>query len=66
MGKACSTHGRDEKRVLGIDGKISEWILGWGSVDWVHLAQDRDQWRAIVNTVTCLRVPQKVRNFLTS
>jgi hypothetical protein len=29
---------------------------GWGSVDWIHLAQDRDQWRALVNTVMNLRV----------
>jgi hypothetical protein len=24
---------------------------GWESVDWIYLAQDRDQWRALVNTV---------------
>jgi hypothetical protein len=29
---------------------------GWGSVDWIQLAQDRDRWRALVNTVTNLRV----------
>jgi hypothetical protein len=29
---------------------------GWGVMDWVHLAQDRDQWRALVNMVTKLRV----------
>jgi hypothetical protein len=23
----------------------------WKSVDWIHLAQDTDQWRAVVNTV---------------
>jgi hypothetical protein len=24
---------------------------GWKGVDWIHLAQDKDQWRAVVNTV---------------
>jgi hypothetical protein len=31
--------------------------IGWEGVDWIHLAQDRDQWRAVVNTVMNLRVP---------
>jgi hypothetical protein len=30
---------------------------GFGDVDWIHLAQDRDRWRALVNTVMNLRVP---------
>jgi hypothetical protein len=25
--------------------------LGWGGMDWIDLAQDRDQWRALVITV---------------
>jgi hypothetical protein len=29
----------------------------FGDVDWIHLAQDRDRWRAVVNTVMKLRVP---------
>jgi hypothetical protein len=31
--------------------------IGWGSVDWIQLAQDRDRWRDLVNTVMNLRVP---------
>jgi hypothetical protein len=30
--------------------------IGWGRMDWIDLAQDRDQWRALVNTVMNLRV----------
>jgi hypothetical protein len=31
--------------------------VGWNSMDWNDLAQDRDQLRALVNTVMSLRVP---------
>jgi hypothetical protein len=31
--------------------------IGWDGVDWIELAQGRDQWRALVNTVMNLRVP---------
>jgi hypothetical protein len=31
--------------------------IGWDGVDWIDLAQDRDQWRALVNTVMNLRAP---------
>jgi hypothetical protein len=30
--------------------------IGWGSVDWIQLAQDRDRWRDLVNTVMNIRV----------
>jgi hypothetical protein len=29
--------------------------IGWGSVDWIQLVQDRDRWRALLNTVMNLR-----------
>jgi hypothetical protein len=32
--------------------------VGWGDVDWIGLAQDRNRWRAVVNAVTNLRVPR--------
>jgi hypothetical protein len=31
--------------------------VGWGDVDWIGLAQDRDRWRAVVKSVWHLRVP---------
>jgi hypothetical protein len=31
--------------------------MGWDDMDWIDLAKDRAQWRALVNTVMNLRVP---------
>jgi hypothetical protein len=31
--------------------------IGWDDMDWIHLAQDRDQWKALVSSVMNLRVP---------
>jgi hypothetical protein len=31
--------------------------VGWGDVDWIGLAQDRDMWRALVNSVLNIRIP---------
>jgi hypothetical protein len=40
--------------------------IGFGDVDWIQLAQDRDMWQALVNTVMSLLVPKNARNFLIS
>jgi hypothetical protein len=31
--------------------------IGWDGMDWIDLAQDREQWRALMNTVMSLQVP---------
>jgi hypothetical protein len=46
--------------------KIDLREAGWDGVDWIDLAQDRDQWRALVNMVTNLWVPQNAGKFLSS
>jgi hypothetical protein len=42
----------DHLEDLRVDGKK----MGWESVDWMHLDQDRDQWQAVVNRVMNLCV----------
>jgi hypothetical protein len=38
----------------------------WAGMDWINMAETRDQWRALVNTVMNLRVQQNVGKFLRS
>jgi hypothetical protein len=44
-----------QRSVDNIKIDLSE--IGWDDMDWIDLAQDRDQWRALVNTVINLPVP---------
>jgi hypothetical protein len=37
--------------------KMDHREMGWLGMDWIDLAQDRDQWRALMNTIMNLRVP---------
>jgi hypothetical protein len=51
---------REGRRPLGRPRR--KWLdniveVGWGDVDWIGLAQERDRWRALVNSVLNLRVP---------
>jgi glucose dehydrogenase len=71
MGRACSTNayrileGKPEvKRSLGtprrrwMDNiKLNIRKTGWGDMNCIDLAQNKDQWRALVNTILKLRVP---------
>jgi hypothetical protein len=54
----------EEKRSLGRPRR--KWVdnnkmdlreIGWGGMGWLDLAQERDQWRALVKTVMNLGVP---------
>jgi hypothetical protein len=53
----------EEKRPLGRprrrweNNKMDVREIGWGDMNWIDLAQDREQWGALVNTVMNLRVP---------
>jgi hypothetical protein len=73
MGGSCSTNGGEKRNVYRLlVGKRPlgrpryRWVdnirmvlaeVGWGEVDWIGLAQDRNRWRALVNSVLNLRVP---------
>jgi hypothetical protein len=48
--------GRPRRRwVNNIEMVLRE--IGWGGMDWIYLAQDRNQWRTVVNMVMNLWVP---------
>jgi hypothetical protein len=62
-----------------MEGKINAVLLGnpghikldheetvWEGMRWNHLAQDRVQWRGLVNTIMNLRVPQNIDSSLTT
>jgi hypothetical protein len=60
---------QEEKRPLGrprcrwednIKMDLKE--IGWGGMDWIDLAQDRDQWKALVNTVMNLQFHKMLGN----
>jgi hypothetical protein len=48
--------GRQRRRCVD-NIKMNLTGIGWDDVDWIDVAQDRDQWMALVNTVLSLRVP---------
>jgi hypothetical protein len=45
------------RRMLEDNIKMDLREIGWGGMEWIDLDQERDQWRAVVNTVMNLRFP---------
>jgi hypothetical protein len=67
MGKPEGKRPLRRPRCRWVDNiKIDLRRIGWGGMDWVDLAQDGDQWRALVNTVMDVWVPQNSGKFLSS
>jgi hypothetical protein len=42
---------------MGDNIRIDLREVGWESVDWIHLTEDRDLWQALVNMVVNLQLP---------
>jgi hypothetical protein len=69
MGRACRTNGKLRKSYRILVGKPRPsrgWVgnikmdlreIRWSRMDWIHLAEDRDYLRAVVNTLMNLPVP---------
>jgi hypothetical protein len=54
--KGKRTHERPRRRCEG-NIRMDLRKIGWEGIDWIRLAQDRDQLQALVNTIMNLRVP---------
>jgi hypothetical protein len=49
---------RDNYEDQDVYGWMDHLEMGWGDVDWIGLAQDRNRWRVLVNSALSLRIPQ--------
>jgi hypothetical protein len=56
-GKARRRENTRKTRRRWEDIKLDLREIGWDDMDWINLAQDRDQWRVLVNTIMNLHVP---------
>jgi hypothetical protein len=57
VGKPEGKRPLERPRRRWVDNIKMDRDIGCDGVDWMYMAQDRDQWRALVNTVLNLRVP---------
>jgi hypothetical protein len=59
------SEGKRTREDLSLDGRIMlKWILVVKSMDWIYLSEDRDLWRALVNTLINPRGSVKGEDFL--
>jgi hypothetical protein len=58
MGKPEGKRPLGRPRRRWVDNRMDLVEVGWGGVDWIGLAKDRNRWRALVNSVLNLRVPR--------
>jgi hypothetical protein len=57
VGKPEGKRPLGKPRCRGVDNiKMDLREIGWGCMEWVALAQNRDRWRGLVNTILNLRV----------
>ncbi|PNF20287.1 hypothetical protein B7P43_G14398, partial [Cryptotermes secundus] len=57
VGKPEGKRPLERPRHMWVDNiKMALREIGWYGMDWIDMAQDRDQWRALVNTVMNFRV----------
>jgi hypothetical protein len=57
MGKPEGKRPLGRPRCRWVDIRMDLGEVGWGDVDWIGLAKDRNRWRALVNSVLNLLVP---------
>jgi hypothetical protein len=57
VGKPEGMRPQARPRCRCVDNIMDLREIGWGGMDWIDLAQERAQWKALVNTVMNLRVP---------
>jgi hypothetical protein len=58
VGKSEGKRPLGRPRLRWVDNNRMDLVeVGWGDVDWIGLAQNRERWRALVNAVMNLRVP---------
>jgi hypothetical protein len=58
VGKPEGKRPLGRRRLRWVDNtKIDLRDIGWDGMDWIDLTQDRDQWKALVNTLMNFRVP---------